>query len=106
MSTRPLTGAGRHGAKARPVTDEPAAFEDMVAPDHARLSAGWQRRFVAHGARADEMTQLYRDLGFEVVADPVTPSQIIGQCADCSLLIQLKFRTIYTRRPVTARGPS
>ena len=72
--------------------------EDQLAPDPERLAQGWERRFVADGARAKEMIQLYEELGFEVVSDPVTPEQLDDDCADCALLAALKFQTIYTRR--------
>ncbi len=45
------------------------------------------------------MMALYRELGFEVCADPVTPEQVGDDCADCRLLMVLAFKTIYTRRP-------
>ena len=44
------------------------------------------------------MVALYEELGFEVVADPVKPEQLVDDCQDCRLLILLEFKTIYTRR--------
>jgi hypothetical protein len=72
--------------------------ESQIAPDPARVAAGWERRFIADGFRADEMVALYEELGFEVVADPVKPEQLVDDCQDCRLLILLEFKTIYTRR--------
>jgi hypothetical protein len=73
--------------------------EAHVAADPQRLADGWERRFVAEGARAEEMMDLYRRLGFEVAADPVIASDMHGDCADCQLLARFQFRTLYTRRP-------
>jgi hypothetical protein len=77
--------------------------EATLAPDPARLADGWERRFIADGRRAEEAMALYRELGFEVVADPLRPEDMPDDCDDCQLLATLRFRTIYTRRP---RPPS
>ena len=71
---------------------------DRIAPDPARAAAGWERRFVADAARADEAMRLYAELGFEVCADPLAPEDLTGGCEDCRLLMLRTFRTIYTRR--------
>jgi hypothetical protein len=73
--------------------------EAGLAPDPARVAQGWERRFIADGARCDEAMRLYAELGFEVCADPLTPEQLAGECEECRLLMELQFRTIYTRRP-------
>lgn len=68
-----------------------------AAPDPERLAQGWERRFIANGARVDEMVRLYRELGFETVVDPIRPADIGDDCGDCRLVTQLRFRVIYTR---------
>jgi hypothetical protein len=75
------------------------AMEAAAAPDPVRLAAGWERRFIAAGSRVDETLDLYRELGYEVVADPVLPSDLAGECSDCAVVAALSFRMIYTRRP-------
>jgi hypothetical protein len=70
----------------------------QLQPDPTRLAAGWERRFIADAARADEAMELYRDLGYEVCADPVRAEELDEECTDCRLLATLKFVTIYTRR--------
>ena len=75
-----------------------------VAPDPARIAAGWEPRFVADGARADEAVRLYRELGFEVVADPVTAEHLSPDCGDCRIVVALRFQMIYTRRPRARPG--
>ena len=77
--------------------------EAQIEADPARIADGWERRFVADRVRADEMMRLYEELGFEVVADPIDPEELRGQCEDCLLLARLQFKMIYTRRP--ARPP-
>ncbi len=72
--------------------------ELQIAPDPARLAAGWERRFIADGERAAEALRLYEELGFEAAADPLRPEELSGECTDCRLLMLLQFRTIYTRR--------
>lgn len=69
-----------------------------IAPDPKRIAEGWERRFIADAARAEEAVALYEELGFEVVADPVRPDEMTDDCEDCRLLAMLKFKSIYTRR--------
>ena len=92
----------------RPNASEPLGFivagearrmlsDAQIAADPERVAAGWVRRFIASGPRAQEMIQLYRELGFEVAADPIRSEQITGDCGDCELLMRLEFVMIYTR---------
>lgn len=66
-------------------------------PDPSRLADGWEYRFVADGHRAEESVALYRELGFEVAAEPVGAAAS-PQCEDCQLVAAFSFRAIYTRR--------
>ncbi|MEX2609764.1 MAG: hypothetical protein WEA24_07465 [Gemmatimonadota bacterium] len=76
-----------------------ARAAELGGADPARLADGWERRCVADGRRAAELMELYAELGFEVVADPVAGMEIGGEdCADCQLVAMLSFRVIYTRR--------
>ncbi|MDH3292112.1 MAG: hypothetical protein OEO20_10775 [Gemmatimonadota bacterium] len=92
----------RHTARSLgPIVEQEARrmlSETQLTPDPARVADGWERRFIADGQRAKEMMALYRDLGFEVCADPITPEQVGDDCADCRLLMLLDFKTIYTRK--------
>ena len=72
----------------------------QIEADPSRIAGGWERRFIANGPRVEEMVDLYRELGFEVVADPILPQQLSGDCGDCQLLMQLQFKMIYTRKVV------
>ncbi len=71
------------------------------APGAARDRDGWELRFVAEGRRAEEMIELYRELGFEVVADPVSvggASDAGVECHGCRAASEDRFLAIYTRR--------
>jgi len=68
--------------------------------------AGWEPRFVADPARAEEAIRLYRELGFEVVADLIESKDLSPDCGDCGLAMALRFRMIYTRRPPRAAAPA
>jgi hypothetical protein len=73
--------------------------EAQLSSDPARVAAGWERRFIADGARVEEAVRLYEELGFEVCADPLQPEALADDCEDCQLLMLLRFKTIYTRSP-------
>jgi len=68
-----------------------------VAPDPARIADGWTPRFVVGPDRLEEVLRLYRELGFEAVADPIRPPDMEDDCRDCRLLVQLRFQYVYTR---------
>jgi hypothetical protein len=94
----PPAGRGAGGAGGQ-VDD--LAGDVVVPPDPARAAAGWERRFVADGARAEEMIRLYRELGFEVETDPVRAEELTGPCEGCRVVALLRFQVVYTRRPPT-----
>ncbi|HZD05174.1 MAG TPA: hypothetical protein VE173_09660 [Longimicrobiales bacterium] len=72
--------------------------EAAIRPDPQRLAEGWERRFIADGQRAEEAVDLYRRLGYEVVADPVRPEDLAGECEACRIVAMMRFKSIYTRR--------
>jgi hypothetical protein len=59
---------------------------------------GWERRFIAVGARLTESVALYEQLGFDVRLEPPTHSDLREECGDCHAALQL-YRIVYTRRP-------
>jgi hypothetical protein len=75
------------------VNDAPQLF----TPDPARLADGWEFRFVADGTRTDEVVELYRAIGLDVCADPLSEAQLAEHCRDCQLVAALRFRMVYTR---------
>ena len=68
-----------------------------VEADPARTADGWTYRFVAEGARAEEMVRLYLELGFEVAADPVLTSTDEQVCTECYDASPRPYQAIYTR---------
>lgn len=81
----------------------PVRVLKMISPvpsPAARAADGWEFRFVAQGSRADEMIELYRNLGFEVAADPVV-DELVGQpspvCDACRTEAVGRMSAIYTR---------
>lgn len=101
-----VTGEGREGEGE---VVQPLAFvmrqeaqrfltEQELQPDPALTAAGWERRFIAEGKRAEEAMALYRELGFEVRAESLRPEEMRDECNDCELLMLLNFKTIYTRK--------
>lgn len=72
--------------------------EAQLRPDPKRIAHGWERRFITDAHRAEEVMELYRQLGYEVRADPVQPEELDDECEDCQLVTLLQFKTIYTRK--------
>lgn len=77
--------------------------EVQLRPDPQRLADGWERRFITGTERAEELADLYRQLGFEVAMDPIRSEELGDDCGDCRLAL-LRFRTIYTRRRPEGAG--
>jgi len=76
-----------------------ALSEAQLEGDPQRIADGWERRFIADRPRAEEAIELYTGLGYEVCADPIMSDELADDCEDCLLVAQLRFVTIYTRRP-------
>lgn len=101
-ATRPAGGDtdAEHGAEpgdAPTGGGEIDVLRGRVAPDPVRVAEGWTPRFVVGPDRLEEVVWLYRELGFDVIADPVRPVDMEQDCRDCRLLVQLRFRYVYTR---------
>jgi hypothetical protein len=72
--------------------------DGQLQPDPTLVAEGWERRFTADTQRAEEVTELYSRLGYEVRAEPVHSEELLDECEDCHSLIVSEFKTIYTRR--------
>ena len=57
---------------------------------------GWEKRFTMDEPRLSEMADQYRELGFEVLLEPVDLSS--EECITCMTSSPDRYRTIYTRR--------
>ena len=67
-------------------------------PDPHLLAQGWEYRFVAGGPRLLETTELYEQLGFEVLARIVPPESVADECEGCRVVVLLELKMVYTRR--------
>jgi hypothetical protein len=59
---------------------------------------GWTRQFTADEPRLSEAVEEYRELGFEVLIEPIDPEEMDGECASCLMASCDKYKIIYTRR--------
>lgn len=57
---------------------------------------GWEKRFTMDEPRLSEMVEQYRELGFEVLTEPVDPSS--EDCMSCLERDPNRYKTIYTRK--------
>ena len=76
----------------------------QVASDPERIAKGWERRFIADETRIAEMVQLYHELGYETVVDPVRAADVVEDCGDCSLVVLQRLKMIYTRSHAGAQN--
>jgi hypothetical protein len=64
---------------------------------------GWTRRTVAGPSRLDELTALYRQLGFDIRLEPLELDDVEQCCTGCAPDL-VDCRAIYTR-PAIRRVP-
>ena len=57
---------------------------------------GWEKRFTIDEPRLSEMVEQYKELGFEVLLEPVDTSS--EECTTCIIAFHDRYKTIYTRR--------
>ena len=69
-----------------------------IRSDPVLLAAGWTRRNLADPARTEELTDLYRSLGFETRAVELTPEDFGPSCTSCASVICRSYVMIYTRK--------
>jgi hypothetical protein len=85
-----------------PTLSDPAcpsgALVEAPPADPMLVAAGWQPRFLADAARAVEAEALYRDLGFEVRAEPLRAAQLGAYCEGCRVAVCQSYTLLYTRR--------
>jgi hypothetical protein len=83
-SPSPLTGEGE-GDKFHKVSREQELNNE-----------GWEKRFTIDEPRLSEMVKQYKELGFEVLLEPVDTSS--EECTACITAFHDRYKTIYTRR--------
>ena len=57
---------------------------------------GWEKRFTMDEPRLSEMVDQYKELGFEVLLEPVDISS--EECTTCITASHDRYKTIYTRQ--------
>ena len=63
----------------------PVRITGLTAGDDPVLVAdGWVRRTITDARRADELSQLYTEIGFEVMVRPVDESNYEEECTGCA----------------------
>ena len=56
---------------------------------------GWLKRFTTDEPRLSEAVEEYKEIGFEVLLEPVDTSS--EECTTCITAFSDRYRTIYTR---------
>jgi len=57
---------------------------------------GWEKRFTTDEPRLSEVVEQYKELGFEVLLEPMDTSS--EECTTCITAFSNRYKTIYTRR--------
>ncbi len=57
---------------------------------------GWEKRFTVDDPRLTEAVEMYKELGFEVLLEPMDTSS--EECTNCLTDSTDRYKTIYTRR--------
>jgi len=77
----------------------------MSSREEELIKAGWERRFVACEPRLSEMAELYKDIGFEVLLEPLPSREETDAasceesgCTACFDVNRESYRIIYTRQ--------
>ena len=70
--------------------------ESQMSKEEELKTQGWEKRFTMDEPRLSEMADQYRELGFEVLLEPVDLSS--EECITCMTASPDRYRTIYTRR--------
>lgn len=56
---------------------------------------GWEKRFTIDEPRLSDMAAQYKEIGFEVLFEPVDLSS--EECTSCMAAAPQRYKTIYTR---------
>lgn len=63
---------------------------------------GWEKRSCEREPRLSELSELYKELGFEVLLLPARPQDLSGASTECQICLEeaalADYKTIYTRR--------
>ena len=70
--------------------------ESKMSREDDLKKEGWEKRFTIDEPRLSEMAEQYKELGFEVLLEPVDPSS--EECTVCINSSPDRYRTLYTRK--------
>ena len=59
------------------------------------IKEGWKKRFTTDEPRLSEAVEQYKEIGFEVLIEPVDTSS--EECTSCLTAMSDRYKTIYTR---------
>ncbi len=76
----------------------------MTRREEELLAGGWERRFIATGPRLQEAVDLYHEIGFDVLLEPLPTGEELKDarcdesgCTACFETDRERFKIIYTR---------
>ena len=76
----------------------------MTKREEELIAEGWERKFVAGEPRLSEMAELYDQIGFDVLLEPLPSEEELerqgcsdGECRACFEVGRENYRIIYTR---------
>ncbi len=73
--------------------------EEIGAQADPKLAAlGWERRHLADPQRAQEATELYESLGFDVLIQELSEEDFAEACRECASDICRTYVLIHTRK--------
>ena len=84
-----------------PINEKADPGESTIPANPQLLADGWVRRNVTDPTRVEELTELYDMLGFEVLAQKLTPDDFGPACALCTEDVCGVYVLIYTRKRKT-----
>ncbi|RKY85695.1 hypothetical protein DRQ09_06930 [candidate division KSB1 bacterium] len=58
----------------------------------------WEKRNIIEKERVNELVELYRDIGFEVMVKDFNPDDFDGECSECMKIHPEKYKIIYTKK--------
>jgi len=69
-------------------------YQKMKREEELRKE-GWEKRFIMDEPRLSEAVAQYKEIGFEVLLEPVDTSS--EECTSCMTAFSDRYKTIYTR---------
>ncbi len=71
---------------------------DKITKKAAELAAeGWEKRAIYDEPRLSEVVELYEELGFEILLQPLDPAEETG-CSECMKMKPEDYKTLFTRK--------